>query len=116
MDAAYLAGLFKDEMCGVLCTQCLKGNSYAWYQALAPATRRVAYLECTTWKDFILRFEKRWAGVTTGQLAFEKRDARRQTGSMMEYIRAYQEVDAVLAPMSTHPPALDARSDRGVQA
>ena len=100
-DAAYAAGLFDEEKCGMLCTQCLKGNAYAWYQAMAPTATRSTFLESTSWPNFTMTFEKRWAGATVGQLAFERRDALRQTGSMAEYIRAYQEVDAVLATMSS---------------
>ena len=100
-DAAYATGLDDTEMCGVLCTQCLKDNAYAWYLALATATQRTHFLESTPWRTFRHHFEVRWTGATVGQMAFARRDALRQTGSMAEYVRAYQEVDAVTASRSS---------------
>ena len=100
-DAAYAMGLDESEMVGVLCTQCLKDNAYAWYLALATATNRIQYLEMTPWAEFRSAFDRRWTGATVGQMAFARRDALRHTGSMAEYVRAYQEVDAVTASRSS---------------
>jgi hypothetical protein len=100
-DSAYAMGLDESEMVGVLCTQCLKDNSYAWYLALATATNRIQYLESTPWSEFRSAFDRRWTGATVGQMAFARRDGLRQTGSMAEYVRAYQEVDAIAASRSS---------------
>ena len=100
-DAAYAMGLDESEMVGVLCTQCLKDNAYAWYLALATATDRIRYLESTPWSEFRTAFDRRWTGATVGQMAFARRDALRHTGSMAEYVRAYQEVDAITASRSS---------------
>jgi hypothetical protein len=94
-------GLDESEMVGVLCTQCLKDNAYAWYLALATATDRIQYLETTPWSEFRTAFDRRWTGATVGQMAFARRDALRHTGSMAEYVRAYQEVDAITASRSS---------------